>query len=57
MFWSLFLVSSGVAVGALLTWSLLVISPQLRADYTRVRPHAKVHSFRVFTPMGGAWAC
>ena len=36
----------GVVIGAFLAWSLLVKSPRLRADYTSLRHHAKVHSFR-----------
>ncbi len=55
MIWNVLLLAIGMAFGALLTWIVLVISPRLRADYTSLRYHAKVHSFRLCTAIA-AWA-
>ena len=46
--------AGGAAIGAILTWSVLVVTPRLRADYTTLRHHAKVHSFRLGTAIA-AW--
>jgi hypothetical protein len=54
MIWDAALVTAGAAIGVLLTWMVLVVSPRLKADYSTLRHHAKVHSFRVCTAIA-AW--
>jgi len=51
----LLFLAAGVAIGGMATWSALVISPRLRADYSSLRHHVKVHSFRIYTAIA-AWA-
>ncbi len=54
MTWDVVLLAIGATIGAFLTWSVLVVSPRVRADYTSLRHHAKVHSFRICTAIA-AW--
>ena len=54
MTWDLLFLAGGAAIGAILTWIVLVITPRLRADYTSLRHHAKVHTFRLCTAIA-AW--
>jgi hypothetical protein len=57
MMWNAVWILAAAGVGAAMTWLVLrkTQSPQPRRDYTGLKHHAKVHTFR-FTTMLMAWA-